>query len=62
MKKYYYEDTKLCNGIYETLMIKAEDEEEALGLLAEKHINMGKGAITPGFAKERYILSSVIED
>lgn len=56
MKKYYFTDTQKYNDEYETLIIKADDEEEAWILLTQRHSNMGKGAIRVEDAKLRYIL------
>lgn len=56
MKKFCFTDTEQYNNNYDTVFIKAEDEEEAWVLLTQRHSNMGKGVISVDNAKERYKL------
>lgn len=57
MKKYIF--TNIKNG--ESSIIKAEDLEEAIMKMREKHINMELGAITFQMIKEQYDIMEIFK-
>lgn len=57
MIKYIF--TNIKNG--ESSIIKAEDLDDAIMKMRDKHVNMGLGGITWGMVKEQYIIKEFKE-
>lgn len=60
MKKFCFTDSEKYNNHYDTVFIKAEDEDDAWVELTQRHSNMGKGFISIDNAKKRYKLNKEV--